>query len=372
MRLFSKKGTENKKDSIRTPPIDCNTVIKDPPNKYGKPSRPEPLSKNEFDHLKQLIAFFEQQDILIPTKSQKLETSGYEVELNEQPLSVCERLWLSKERLLRFLRSTNWDIDEAIARLKATIIWRREFGLCEDDNGGCSNFADIVATENETGKMYLLGYDRQRRPLLHIKTGRQTTPTSFAQIQLLAYMIESAEALMPQGVEHLTLLIDFKNYNNLATPLARLPAISVSKQVLHLVQQHYPESLGRAVLTNIPWYGWNFLKLFHPFIDPSTRSKIVYDEAFENYVENSQLELIHSGRLNFAYDNNIYLSDLSQCIAERKNHMRERFLELGGSVALSEFDLKGELSFTDKDRYPRDSNQSQPCNLDSETDLTGL
>ena len=44
------------------------------------------------------------------------------------PLSVVEQYFLSKECILRYLRATRWNVNEAKKRLEGTIIWRREYG----------------------------------------------------------------------------------------------------------------------------------------------------------------------------------------------------------------------------------------------------
>ena len=44
------------------------------------------------------------------------------------PLSDVEQCFLSKECILRYLRATKWNVNEAKKRLEGTIIWRREYG----------------------------------------------------------------------------------------------------------------------------------------------------------------------------------------------------------------------------------------------------
>ncbi|SCU99238.1 LAME_0G02388g1_1 [Lachancea meyersii CBS 8951] len=346
--FFSKKNHESKKEALKSLQIECTTVIREPPSRSVRQLPSEPLNSQKLDCYSQVVAHFESPDLLILTKSEKSGRGDTSLEPNKQPLSLKEKQWLTKDRILRYLRSTQWDPKRAIKRVESTIVWRREFGLFEDDSGTSSTLLKKAMAENETGKMYLLGYDRHRRPLLHIKPGRQNTSSSFAQIQHLMYMIECAEALMPPGVESLTLLIDFRNYNGLAPPLARMPPVSISKQVLHIVQEHYPEYLGRAILCNIPWYCWNFLKIFHPFLDPATRPKLVYEEYFDNYIEQSQLEVMHNGNLDFFYDNKPYLEDLANCVTERRSHMFQNFVNLGSRVGLDEHILKSYESKVDK------------------------
>lgn len=48
---------------------------------------------------------------------------------SESPLTDSERLFLTRECLLRYLRATNWNAAQAETRLKATLVWRREYGV---------------------------------------------------------------------------------------------------------------------------------------------------------------------------------------------------------------------------------------------------
>lgn len=66
----------------------------------------------------------------------------------------------------------------------------------------------LVASENETGKQVILGYDNSYRSRL--PSGRQNAKPSHTQVQHLVYMLERSIDLMPSGQGQLALLIDFK------------------------------------------------------------------------------------------------------------------------------------------------------------------
>lgn len=44
------------------------------------------------------------------------------------PLSEIEKCFLTKECILRYLRATKWNVNDAKKRLEVTIVWRREYG----------------------------------------------------------------------------------------------------------------------------------------------------------------------------------------------------------------------------------------------------
>ena len=91
----------------------------------------------------------------------------------------------------------------------------------------------------------LLGFDFLSRPCLYLIPSRQNTDPSPRQIQQLVYSLERAVDMMPQGVQTLALLIDFKHSSN-----SKNPSAGTGKQVLHILQTHYPERLGKALVIN--------------------------------------------------------------------------------------------------------------------------
>lgn len=166
------------------------------------------------------------------------------------PLQEHERAWLTRECLLRYLRATKWNIDDAAKRAQGTLSWRREYGL--------DGFTpEYISPEQETGKQIIVGFDKAGRPCQYLNPGRQNTDASARQIHHLFYMVERVVDVMPAGVETLSLLINFKpskHRQNTSVP------ISTAREVLHILQNHYPERLGKALIIN-------GLFLLHPHPD---------------------------------------------------------------------------------------------------------
>jgi polyribonucleotide 5'-hydroxyl-kinase len=69
----------------------------------------------------------------------------------------------------------------------------------------------------------------------------------------------------------MTWLIDFVGYNR-----KNQPPWKVSLQTLTIVQNHYPERLGKAVNFAPPMLFELFYKAIRPFVDPVTRDKLVF------------------------------------------------------------------------------------------------
>jgi CRAL/TRIO domain/CRAL/TRIO, N-terminal domain len=149
-----------------------------------------------------------------------------------------ERMFLTRECLLRYLRATKWVQADAEARLMGTLVWRREYGVEKLTAGYISN-------ENETGKQVITGYDINARPCHYLIPSRQNTPRSDKQIQHLVFMLERVIDFMVPGQETLALLINFAD-----TKSGQGATVGQGRQTLYILQNHYPERLGRALVTN--------------------------------------------------------------------------------------------------------------------------
>ncbi|CAG9979644.1 unnamed protein product [Clonostachys byssicola] len=247
-------------------------------------------------------------------------------------LTDGEHQWLSRECLLRYLRATKWNVDESAKRLLDTLAWRREYGL--------EGFTpEYISPEQETGKQMIFGYDRFGRPCQYLNPNRQNTETSPRQIHHLFYMVERVTDLMPPGVETLSLLINFKPSK---TRKDTSVPISTAREVLHILQNHYPERLGKALIINVPWLVWGFFKLITPFIDPVTREKLKFNEDMKQYVPPEQLwSADWGGDLEFEYDHETFWPALNEMCRKRREEKAKRWAAAGKQIGESEDYLAG-------------------------------
>ncbi len=209
------------------PPGPIKTPFADPvPN--AKPAPPKPLTADQEAKYETFLA--------------EAKSWGEISAANEcnGPITEEEKMWLTRECLLRYLRATKWNTNDATKRLLGTLTWRREFDLLSHD-------ANHISPENETGKQVILGYDDAGRPCLYLNPGRQNTEPSHRQVEHLAYMLERVIDLMIPGQEGLALLINFKQSK---TKKNTSPPFGIAKEVLNILQTHYPERLGRACVIN--------------------------------------------------------------------------------------------------------------------------
>lgn len=331
---FGKKKTEEKKPVVDYLKVD---IPFEKPVDSVKPPAEKPISSDQEKKYQLVLAHFQNPDLVIGTK----EHESHEM----KPLSDDEKAWVTRECILRYLRATKWEVKDAIDRISGTLAWRREFGINHqtDESLNVVN-SKLVEPESLTGKEVVLGFDNNARPCLYLKPGRQNTKTSHRQVQHLVFFLEKVIDFMPSGQDSLALLIDFKQHPEIASNVetSKVPPIGVGREVLHILQTHYPERLGKALLTNIPFLGRAFLKLIYPFIDPLTREKLVFDANFADFVHKEQLDKDFDGVVDFDYNHEVYYPKLVEMSHQRRTKYMERFSKFGGVVGLSEVDLRGD------------------------------
>lgn len=304
------------------------TIKRDTPFPTPEPSVKIPaqptLSKEEQSKYNEVLAHFKSLEGVHENEKSKTIV----------PLSLSEKAWLSKECFLRYLRATKWNVPHCTKRIEATLVWRRTFGV--DPTKDLT--PDMIAEENETGKEVILGFDNDSRPCLYLKPGRQNTKPTHRQVQHLVFMLERVIDFMVPGQDQLALLIDLAPH-----PIGKhnkMPSLSLGREVLNILQDHYPERLGKALLTHIPRLAQIFMKLIWAFIDPLTREKIVFNEPFPNYVPSKQLDAEFEGEVLFEYNHEKYWPALVAMAKARHEYFLRRHEELGGSVGHSESDLR--------------------------------
>ncbi|KAF8968123.1 CRAL-TRIO domain-containing protein [Flammula alnicola] len=240
-----------------------------------------------------------------------------------------EKFWLSRECILRYLRASKWKVPTAIQRLEATLKWRREFGLYDVVS------ASHVEPEAVTGKEILFGYDVTGKPAFYMIPSRQNTNEATRQIQFAVWMLERGVDLMEPGVENLALLINFGDRG-------KNPSISTALSVLHILQNHYPERLGLALIINVPFLVNAFFKVVMPLVDPITRQKVKFNpEIIKDGLFTSDMVMKEwNGDHHFEYNHEKYWPDLVSMCEERVTAWMKNWRELGAEVGASEWAYK--------------------------------
>ncbi|KAI3615003.1 cral trio domain protein [Moniliophthora roreri] len=244
-----------------------------------------------------------------------------------------EKFWLSYECQLRYLRASKWKLDHCIQRLEVTLKWRREFGVYTHVT------APYVEPEAVTGKMLVFGYDSALRPSLYMIPSRQNTSESKRQIEFVVWMLERSTELMGVGVESIALLVNFADK-------AKNPSMGVARTVLNILQDHYPERLGKALIINVPYLVNLFFKLITPFIDPVTVEKMKFNpNPVKDGLFNPDMIMKEwwGGNQDFKYEHEKYWPKLIEICEARRTKWLDNWRKLGGTIGISESSYKNDV-----------------------------
>ena len=113
---------------------------------------------------------------------------------------------------------------------------------------------------------------------------------------------------------------------------------------MSILQDHYPERLGRALILNVPFLVNAFYKLITPFIDPVVRAKMRFNPSvIEDNLFTADMVMKEwwGGDRDFEYVHEKYWPALLELCEKRRKAWREKWREIGGKVGLKEWDYKG-------------------------------
>ena len=218
--------------------------------------------------------------------------------------------------------------------LKETLSWRAQYR------------PDLLTwermeSEGRRGKVFVLdNFDHDGRPTVFMRPRKEYSGgDNDERIRWVVYVMEMASHLAdrysPDG--KMTWLIDFIGYDRKTSP-----PFKVSLQTLNIVQNHYPERLGKAVNWMPPFLFEIFWKAIKPFVDPVTREKLVFlrgevAEAAEALARQFELEHLDESLGGALPDDGMW--DV-EAYGERMKHWdeeRAKHLELAASDSSNNF-----------------------------------
>ncbi|XP_020579537.1 random slug protein 5-like [Phalaenopsis equestris] len=181
-----------------------------------------------------------------------------------EPVPEKLLLYCSDASIARYLRARNWNVKKAAKMLKETLKWRLEYKP-EDIKW------DEIAQEAETGKIYRSNcFDKHGRSILVMRPGRENSKSNKGKIRYLVYCMENAILNLQSDQEQMVWLIDFCGYN-----MSHI-SVKVTKETADVLQNHYPERLGLAILYNPPKFFEPFWQVVKPFLEPKTSRKVKF------------------------------------------------------------------------------------------------
>ncbi|PKA58924.1 Patellin-4 [Apostasia shenzhenica] len=194
--------------------------------------------------------------------------------------------------LMRFLRARDLDINKAANFFINHLKWKRE--------AIPKGFILEAEIKNELAqrKLFSQGFDKKGRPI-GVVLGCQHKPANrdldeFKRFTV--YVIEKFCSRM-QDQERFTVIADLEGWGYSNCDL-RGQFIS-----LEILQNNYPERLGKLLVVHVPYLFMKVWKIVYPFIDKHTREKIdfVEDKNMKSKlledIDESQLPEKYGGRL---------------------------------------------------------------------------
>ncbi|RVE45760.1 hypothetical protein evm_009608 [Chilo suppressalis] len=187
----------------------------------------------------------------------------------------------SDKTLLRFLRARDFNVEKAREMLSQSLLWRKKHQV------------DRILSEYETPdvvKQYFPGgwhhHDKDGRPLYILRLGQMDVKgllKSIGEDGLLKLtlhvceeglkLLEAATRAGGAAVQTWSLLVDLDGLN--MRHLWR-PGVRALLRVIRLVEDNYPETMGRVLIVRAPRVFPILWTIVSTFIDENTRSKFLF------------------------------------------------------------------------------------------------
>ncbi|RWW06899.1 hypothetical protein GW17_00029739 [Ensete ventricosum] len=180
--------------------------------------------------------------------------------------------------LLKFLHARDFKVKDAMAMLKNSVIWRKQFGieaLLEEDLGlpelEKAVFMHGVDKEGHPVCYNVYG-EFQNKELYEKAFGDEEKRQKFLKwrIQYLEKGIRELLDFSPGGISSMVQVTDLKNTPRLGKHR------QATKQAVTLLQDNYPEFIAKKVFINVPWWYLAFNRMISPFFTQRTKSKFVF------------------------------------------------------------------------------------------------
>ncbi|KFK29012.1 hypothetical protein AALP_AA7G077400 [Arabis alpina] len=212
--------------------------------------------------------------------------------------ALCEREDSSTKEvddlmIRRFLRARDLDIEKASTMFLKYLTWKKTIlpnGYIPESE---------IANDLSHNKVCMQGHDKKGRPVVVVFGNRHNpskgNPEEFKRF--VVYTLEKVCARMPRGEEKFVTIGDLQGwgYSNCD--------IRGCVSALSILQDCYPERLGKLYIVHAPYIFMAAWKVVYPFIDSNTKQKIIFVEkknltaTLLEDIDESQLPDIYGGKL---------------------------------------------------------------------------
>ncbi|KAL6193462.1 hypothetical protein ACLB2K_034546 [Fragaria x ananassa] len=191
----------------------------------------------------------------------------------------------------RFLRARDQDIEKASNLFLKYLSWRKAFM----PNGSISE--SEIPRELTHNKLFMQGVDKKGRPIVVVYGGRHKHTKLEEFKRFVVYTLEKICARMPAGQEKFLSIADLEGWGYVNSDVRGYLA------ALTILQDCYPERLGKLFIVHAPYLFMTAWKMVYPFIDDKTKKKIIFVEnkklnsTLLGDIDESQLPDAYSGKL---------------------------------------------------------------------------
>jgi hypothetical protein len=246
------------------------------------------------------------------SEAQSAALSELRALIDAHPASQVDfkRAWLSDACLLRNLRARNYVVSDAHTLLTGTLTWRDEKAVWTLRD----THVDELSFEMSSGKMYRNGFDLKGRPILYIRDRRKNSDHYENQVLNTISALERLCDTMDlsRGVESWVLLFDFRGYTN-----ANRAPFSMTKEVLSMFLDRYPERLGLGIFVDAPWLFHSLFRLIGGLLPAETKAKVCFvngtldekREQLSKHIDPDVLESMIGGTNNCRYVHKKYYAE---------------------------------------------------------------
>ncbi|KAJ6832114.1 phosphatidylinositol/phosphatidylcholine transfer protein SFH2-like [Iris pallida] len=195
--------------------------------------------------------------------------------------------------LTRFLRARDLDIDKASTMFLKYLKWKK----ASVPNG----FISDIEVKNELAqkKMFMQGYDKKGHPIgvavvakFYCSKGGMDEFKRF-----IVYILDKVCNSTPRDQDKFLCIADLQGWGYSNCDIRAYLA------GLDILQNYYPEKLGKVLLIHVPYLFMKAWKIICPFIDKRTKEKFVFVEdknlkaTLLEEIDESQLPEIYGGQL---------------------------------------------------------------------------
>lgn len=196
------------------------------------------------------------------------------------------------DTLRRFLYARELNVEKASAMFAKYRKWRQTFvplGYIPET---------MIRDELMKNSVHMQGFDKRGRPIAVIFLARHIPcRKTIENLKCHFVYIFDKMSASSRGQTKFTIIADFDGWTYKNVDIRGAIA------VLEILQDYYPERLGKVYLIHRPYIFWAAWKIVSPFIDQVTREKIVFvedkhlNETLLNDIDESQLPEIYGGKL---------------------------------------------------------------------------